>query len=344
MRLSGDKLLRMTRQTTRKALFDFCCLCLCSSLCGFESSAYQRHDYITVNAGDQDRRECIVSFTLPGGLTAKAYQLRDDAGHAVDLQIDSDRQAWFVLDQLKAGASKRFKLEELKFNARADGDGVQLVNTGDKLAFSIAGKPVLTYQAKPGEFPEAGIKEIFRRGGYIHPVYTPSGRLVTDDYPPDHRHHHGIWFAWTKTEFDRRHPDFWNVGDGTGKVDFVAVDSTWNGPVQAGFVARHRYVDVSAPKPVTVLNEQWKVNVYRAGQGARRYAMFDVIATHECATSLPLVLPEYRYGGIGFRGHRDWLPKDNCVFLTSEGKDRESGHATRARWCHIGGKVGGELA
>jgi hypothetical protein len=92
------------------------------------------------------------------------------------------------------------------------------------------------------------------------------------------------------------------------------------------------------------LNEAWKVIVYRAGAGDKKYAIFDLIATHECATSNPLVLPEYRYGGVGFRGHRGWLPKDNCVFLTSEGKTRENGHATRARWCHIGGKIDGETA
>ena len=63
--------------------------------------------------------------------------------------------------------------------------------------------------------------------------------MVTDDYPPDHFHHHGIWFAWTKTEFEGRHPDFWNVADGTGRVEFVAVDQTWSGSVHAGFKSRN---------------------------------------------------------------------------------------------------------
>ena len=49
-----------------------------------------------------------------------------------------------------------------------------------------------------------------------------AGRVITGDYPPDHIHHHGVWFAWTKTEFEGRHPDFWNMGDGTGTVEFAA--------------------------------------------------------------------------------------------------------------------------
>jgi hypothetical protein len=72
--------------------------------------------------------------------------------------------------------------------------------------------------------------------------------------------------------------------------------------------------------------------------------MFDLVSTQDLATAGPLILPEYRYGGIGFRGHRQWLPKDNCDFLTSEGKDRSNGHGTRARWCHIGGRIDGQLA
>jgi hypothetical protein len=114
--------------------------------------------------------------------------------------------------------------------------------------------------------------------------------------------------------------------------------------VHAGFTARHRYVDVSAPKPTTALNERWEVVVYRVGQAKRPYSMFDLITTDECAGSSPLILSEYRYGGMGFRGHRQWLEKDNCFFLTSEGKDRATGHATRARWCHIGGRIDGQLA
>ncbi len=38
------------------------------------------------------------------------------------------------------------------------------------------------------------------------------------------------------------------------------------------------------------------------------------------------------------------MAKDNCEFLTSEGKDRGNGHGTRARWCHIGGRIDGQLA
>src|SRR6266566_5163143 len=59
----------------------------------------------------------------------------------------------------------------------------------------------------------------------------PSGKLLTDDYPPDHKHHHGIWSPWTKTEFEGRHPDFWNMGQKLGRVEFVKLDDTFSSPV-----------------------------------------------------------------------------------------------------------------
>src|SRR5688572_27171095 len=91
-----------------------------------------------------------------------------------------------------------------------EADGVITVKTG--------GREVLRYRGKPGGLP-AGYDESILRGGYIEAVYTPAGVLVSDDYPPDHKHHHGIWSPWTKTVFEGRHPDFWNMGDKTGKVE-----------------------------------------------------------------------------------------------------------------------------
>jgi hypothetical protein len=322
----------------------FLSVCLLLSICLLDTGAAQKRIYITVAAGKLDRRESVVTFSLPENLKARAYELRDDKGKRIPLQVDATGNATFVLAELNAGETKRYVVEAAKSSASLSGKGVQLTKEGDRLLISSAGRQVLAYQTQPGELPGADIKPVFKRGGYIHPVFAPSGRSITDDFPADHRHHHGIWWAWTKTEFEGRHPDFWNVGDGTGKVEFVAVDSTWSGQVHAGFKSRTRSVDVSAPKPVSALNEEWEVTVYRVGQGKNVYSMFDLVSTQDCATTSPLVLPEYRYGGLGFRGHREWLDKNNCVFLTSEGKNRSDGNGTRGRWCHIGGRIGGEFA
>jgi Methane oxygenase PmoA len=309
---------------------------------GVESSAARRTTWIKVSAGSFDRQESVVSFQLPAEFKGTRYALRDEAGKVVALQIDSQRQATFVLAALKAGATKTYSLIALS-RSRVEPSTVALVNNDNRLDLKISDRAAFSFVGKPLGLPGKDIKPVFLRGGYIHPVYTPSGRMVTDDYPSDHYHHHGIWFAWTKTQFENGHPDFWNVDDGTGRVDFAGVDATWSGAVHAGFTSRQSYVALTGGVAKTALNEQWQVRLYNVGQAANRYYMFDIVATQQGATSSPLILEEYRYGGMGVRGHRDWKDKSKVSFLTSEGKTRENGNATRGRWCRISGPVDAQL-
>ena len=301
-----------------------------------ELVAAKRKTTVSVAAGSYDRRETVVSFALPAELKGDAYALRDASGLLIPLQIDSDRRATFVLPALKAGETKTY---DVVVGAKAK-TGVDFARRSDGLDFKVAGRNVFSFVSTPSALPAKDIKPVFLRGGYIHPVFTPSGHLVTDDYPSDHYHHHGIWFAWTKTEFEGHHPDFWNVGDGTGKVELVSLDGAWRGPVHAGFKSRQRYVALTGAAPKTALNEEWDVRIYNVGQqGGKRYFLFDIVAVQQCATDSPLILDEYRYGGMGIRGHRNWKDKSKVWFLTSEGKSRENGNATRGRWFRMSGLV-----
>ena len=287
---------------------------------------------VTVEAGRFDRRDVVVSFPVPAGVDAKSM-LRDESGKTTALQVESG-QASFVLPDLKAGKTKQYRIvssnaSEMRVKATADERLLRVTSGADK---------IFDFRLQR-ELPEPGIKEAFKRAGYMHPAYSPSGRIVTDDYPSDHYHQHGIMFAWTKTEFEGRHPDFWNMGDGTGSVEFDGIANSWSGSVHAGFTARLRYVDLSAPKPANVLNEVWSVRVYGVQSGPKPHTMFDIVSTQQTAGSSPLLLPDYRYGGMAVRGHRNWRKPENVTFLTSEGKDRLGGDDTVARWCAIFGKV-----
>jgi len=293
---------------------------------------------VIVEAGRFDRSDVVVSFPLPAAVDGKSTVLRDDSGKTIPLQIDADR-ASFVLSDLKAGKTKRYQVERSSTSADIR---VRVAADERLLRVTSGNERIFDFQLKP-ELPEPGIRDAFKRAGYMHPVYTPAGRIVTDDYPSDHPHQHGIMFAWTKTEFEGRHPDFWNMGSGTGSVEFDGIGNSWSGPVHAGFTARLRYVDLSAAKPVTALNELWAVRAYSLRSGQKPYTIFDIISTQQTAGNSPLLLPDYRYGGIAVRGHRNWRKKETVSFLTSEGKDRIAGDDTRARWCSIAGNVDGAV-
>jgi len=302
------------------------------------ATAVQTGWYVWVDAGQSDRHNTVVSFQYdPKG---RRVHLEDVKKTYIPLQFDGTT-ASFVLRDLKAGESEHLRImDDTKKSLPVTG-GVELTRVQNRLEIKIRGKQVFSFVAEPGSLPSPDIKPVFLRGGYIHPVYTPKGKIVTDDYPSDHYHHHGIWFAWTKTEFEGKHPDFWNVGDGTGRVDFEKVGKTLSGPVYAEFTSFQKYVALTGETPKTVLNEDWDVRVYNVG--SEPYYVFDIVATQECASASPLILEEYRYGGMGVRGNREWKDKTKVSFLTSEGKTRDDGNATRGRWCHIGGTVDGQL-
>jgi catechol 2,3-dioxygenase-like lactoylglutathione lyase family enzyme len=114
-------------------------------------------------------------------MASKPLALREDSGRLLPVQIEPDGTATFVLPQLSAGTSKRYRLEELRISNPSK--AVELTNAHGRLTIIAAGRRVLTYQAEPGDLPGPNIKPIFRRGGYIHPVFTPSGRVITDDFP-----------------------------------------------------------------------------------------------------------------------------------------------------------------
>ena len=43
--------------------------------------------------------------------------------------------------------------------------------------------------------PKSNTKK-FSRANYIHPLYGLEGEVLTEDFPDDHPHHHGIFWAW----------------------------------------------------------------------------------------------------------------------------------------------------
>ena len=209
---------------------------------------------------------------------------------------------------------------------------------------AVDGKPAFTYVGEPLRLPP-GIEDVYERGGYIHPVMTPSGRRVTEDYPPNHKHHHGIWAAWTSTRFAGRTPDFWNMGDRKGTVEFERL-----GARVVGAAHRRLRVAASLHGPARAHADDGPARglarrCLRAGRRrrGRRTCSISRSRRHSTGTS-PLELPTYRYGGVGMRGRHEWDGKDKTFFLTSTGRGRLPGHGTRATWVHMSGDVDGQRA
>jgi len=272
----------------------------------------------------------LVSFEVPRRARGVSWQAYEENGTVLPVQIDDDGEGSVIVTDLVPGEVRRLELMQGE-----SAEGVYASEQAGMVSFSTRYRPVVAYHADKQPMPRDDIDSVYHRSGYVHPVYTPSGRMVTDDYPPNHVHHHGIWSAWTRTSFMGRNPDFWNMGARTGTVLHLAVDSVWEGNVHGGLKASHVQVDLSGDAPTEVLQETWHMRVFNVTS----LHIFDLSVTQELVADSALHLLEHHYGGVGLRGARSWNGTENADFLTSEGLTRADGHATRARWSHVGGLV-----
>jgi len=269
-----------------------------------------------------------IEVPLPAGADpTKAFRVvRVDNGQEVPAQADGKS-----LILISNNEAADFRIESAPPSAFPQ---VQCINDGKTVTVRIGDKSVLRYTIAPVEQPDP----LFTRSGYLHPIWTPSGKILTNDSAANHLHHHGLWSAWTSSEFEGRKSNFWESKEKQGKVECVKVEDLVSGPAFGGFRARHRFIKLNGPEgPKTALEEVWDVRVYALSD---RF-VFDLVSTQTAATDQPLVIREYRYGGIGFRGSADWEGKAGVDFLTSEGKGRVDGHATKAKWVLASGKIGG---
>ena len=69
--------------------------------------------------------------------------------------------------------------------------GLKVVETADGFVVSEGDATVLQYQLSP-----KSLNGTFTRSNYIHPLCDLNGNEVTEDFPEDHRHHRGIFWAW----------------------------------------------------------------------------------------------------------------------------------------------------
>lgn len=224
----------------------------------------------------------------------------------------------------------------LLFSTLSFSQQVSLKDTSTGIDFYLDNQRVLTYQTAKVPVPE-GVKEAFSKSGFIHPITSPSGQVLSRIQPKDHYHHYGIWGPWTRATINGREVDFWNLGDEKGRVDFSHVLSR---KVAGGAVelnVRQNHIDLKAPDSEKLaIEEDLRIKVKPADKG--RY-MVDYTTT--IFTKIPggILLDDYRYGGgIGFRATELWGDA-NSTILTSSGHDRKTADGTEAKWIMVKGKT-----
>lgn len=298
---------------------------------------------IKVQAGAIDRMDCPLSIPLDrvnynedqGRLILMEKVGKEQIEVPCQLETGHTTRLWFILaGKTIAGTEREFILRQS--NLPGNDQGVKLQKRQGQLRLINSDRPVLDYQFG-AVYPPEGVNPLFRRSGFIHPIWSPEGQILSRIQPPDHYHHYGLWGPWTKTHIRGREVDFWNLIKGQGTVRFSGFISETEGSVFTGFKALQEHVDFgNRGADQVAINEVLDVRAWNTGKAD--IWLIDYTTTLNTPLDSGIMLDAYRYGGgIAFRATEIWH-KENSSVLTSENKDRLSADGTKARWCMVEGE------
>lgn len=261
----------------------------------------------------------------------------------IDYQIENraSRVIYWMIRQAEGTSQKRI-FELVKAAPLSPASPINAVDKNGSLTISTKNKNLLRYNYKT-MYPPKGVDTAFKRSGFIHPLWSPHGQELTRINAPDHYHHFGLWNPWTHVLFEGDTIDFWNLKSKQGTVRFANFVSINDGPVYGDYQALHEHVVFKKDGTEKIaMNELQTVRIYQP-QENQDYYIADITIQLNCATESPVLLKEYRYGGLGWRATEKWN-KDNSETLTSEGKTRKDADGTKARWVIVQGSIDDDYA
>ena len=203
------------------------------------------------------------------------------------------------------------------------------------LKLSEGDAPVLTYNhglVTDESVPETDPRR--SRACYVHPLWGLSGEVLTDDFPVDHYHHHGIFWTWPHVQIDGQEYDIW-ADHGGLRQRFVRWLARDVGPVAAVIGVENGWF-LGDEK---VMIERVWIRVYRAADEGRAVDLeFAWIPVDR-----PLTLwgaPGKSYGGLTIRFAPPSRTDENTVITVPSGPTEADLKETPLAWADFTSKFG----
>ncbi len=208
------------------------------------------------------------------------------------------------------------------------GDGFCFSESPGRLRLSEGDRPVFVYNH--GVQHKAGVPTDRARACYVHPVYGLDGEVLTDDFPEDHYHHRGLFWAWPHVriggqEYDlwmlrgiRQQFEGWEERTVTPAGAVLAVENGW-------YVGEQRR-----------LREQIRFHVHWATESERAID----IELQLTAVGEPVTLwgaADKSYGGLSLR----FAPRQDTNIVTAAGPQSDDLNLARLAWADLTGRFGG---
>ncbi len=144
---------------------------------------------------------------------------------------------------------------------------IRVTESAQGFLFAEGADKVLFYQRKP-----KALDGKHRRANYVHPLYDLDGNVLTEDFPADHRHHRGLFWAWHQVWVgDKRVGDPWAIKDFSWEVDNARVS---HDAASAGLMVRvlwksPRWTN-DGGQQAPLVRETTTIRVYRAEKNHRK--------------------------------------------------------------------------
>jgi len=168
-----------------------------------------------------------------------------------------------------------------------------------------------------------------RRGCYIHPVWGMHGEVLTDDFPRDHYHHHGVFWTWPHVDFpedDKKAYDSWQKDQLWQEYHAWLARRTGRVSAVVG-VENHWMADRDQPRHV--MTERMWMQPYQEAAGSRAIDLRLVLDPEKGPVTL-WGAGGKSYGGMTMRFIG--IPHKDQVVTTPDGPSKKDRKMTPLRW------------
>lgn len=188
--------------------------------------------------------------------------------------------------------------------------------------------PVLAYNY--GIQKRDDIAEDRWRACYIHPIFGLDGETMTDDFPADHVHHRGLFWAWPEIQYDGGRYDIWHLRGIRPRFEGLRYNES--GPVcallglQVGwYIGDNRVVD-----------EKVDLTVWRKGEIGRA---LDVVIQLRATQNTVIIggQGDRGYGGFNLR----YAPRTDHAVSTPMGRHQRDGMRVEYPWADYSARFDG---
>jgi hypothetical protein len=222
---------------------------------------------------------------------------------------------------------------------RIDAQNIKVDIQPHAIYFTEGKDSILVYQ-----IAEKTLNGTYKRSNYIHPLYSLDGQILTEDFPPDHLHHRGIFWAWHQLYIgDKKIGDAWDIKDFFWKIKSVKVLEQIGtaGVIQTEVLWKSPQWKDNDGNEKEVVKETTTIIVYPAENSYRQIDFEISLVALEKNMRLGGAENEKGYGGFSTRIRL----VENIEFTSSTGKvipDRLP--VTAGGWMDISGSIGKEGA